>query len=151
MAKHHKVTFTRGREVIEHCITYLKNVSEGLEAVLADNPPERLRLLATSVEAEERQVLGALERYLEDAGRVVDTYAQFSVELPDVPAPDAPLTNLALIQWLQRCHQPLRSTLAELGENADSAQMGEVFRALAAQVEAHERRLSKEYQRFEDL
>lgn len=153
MAQHHKVTFTRGREVVEHGIAYLRALGEQLDAWLDQELPERVRLLMTSVEVEERQLLGAVDRYLEDAGPEIESFAQFTVELPaGLPkVPDAPLSNLSLIQWLQQCHQPLQATFAELGDNADTPEVQEVFQALAGQVEAHERRLSKEYQRFEDL
>jgi hypothetical protein len=110
-------------------------------------------MLLRSVAVEQRNLLGALERFLDDLpANVADTYAQYTVELPATvePPDDDPLTTLGLVRWLERQNRPLHATFAELA-GKESGEVAEVLGGIAAQVEAHDRRLSTEYQRLEDL
>jgi hypothetical protein len=110
-------------------------------------------MLLNSVEVDQRNLLGSIERLLEDSSdKVLDTYAQYTVELPGEIGPaDEPLTTLGLIQWLERSNRPLQEMFAELAEKGDCAEADDVFAGIARQVEEHDKRLSKEYQRTEDL
>lgn len=153
MAQHERVTFSLGREVIEHAIDYLRKIEDALEDLRDAAESERVAMLLNSVTKEQRALVGGVERYLEDASdKVLDTYAQYAIELPrHVEAPEAPVTSLALIQWLVRMNSQLHDMFAELARSAPGAEIGEVFAALAEQIQSQDRRLSKEYQRFEDL
>jgi len=83
---------------------------------------------------------------------VLDTFTKYSVELPEAPAgPEEPLTTLGLTQWLVGLNQHLIGMFGELAETAATAEAREAFAAMTTQVLTHDRRLSKEYQRFEDL
>lgn len=153
MTQHERYTYTQGREVIEHAIGYLKQVRDHLDDARAGEHPERVRMLLDSMETEQRNLLGAMERFLEDApDKALDTYEQYTVELPPrVEAPETPLTNLKLFQWLQSHNANLFNLFNELAEKGDKHELAELFGGMAQHVESHERRLSKEYQRFEDL
>lgn len=153
MSKHEHITFTRGREVIEHAVRYLTEIREALDELQSRDHGEREEMLLRSVEAEHRNLLGSVERLLEDSSdKVLETYVQYTVEMPtEVELPEEPLTNLGLVQWLESYNRPLFEMFKELSEKRDSEQMSEAFAGLATQVEAHERRMSKEYQRTEDL
>lgn len=153
MSKHEHVTFSSGRDVLEHAIRYLTWIRDALDELRERQHGERVRMLLESVEAEQRNLLGSLERLVEDASReALNTYTQYTVELPsEVHLPEEPLTNLGFIQWLQEYNRPLYQMFARLSEHEDSDEASELFGGLAQQVEAHERRVSKEYQRTEDL
>jgi hypothetical protein len=153
MAQHERVTFTQGREVIEHAVAYLRKIEDVLEDLRDSAESERVAMLLTSVTKEQRALVGGVERYLEDASdKVLGTYAQYTIELPrDVDGPEAPVTSLVLIQWLVRMNSHLHDMFAELARSAPGAEIAEVFAGLAEQIQSQDRRLSKEYQRFEDL
>lgn len=153
MTKHEHVTFSRGEEVIEHAIRYLTWIQDVLDDLREHAHGERVKMLLNSVAVEQRELLGSLERLLEDTSqKVLGTYTQYTVEMPaEVVPPDEPLTTLGLIQWLQTYNSHLQEMFAELAQKGDSEEAGEAFAGIAQQVEAHERRLSKEYQRTEDL
>jgi hypothetical protein len=153
MTQHERATFTRGREVIEHSVRYLTEVRDVLDELRERDLDERVAMLLNSVEVEQRNLLGAIERLLDDASdQVLGTYAQYTVELPvEIGMPELPLTTLGLVQWLEGVNRPLQDLFAALAEKGDSQEAAEAFAALAGQVEAHSRRLSMEYQRMEDL
>lgn len=153
MKQNERSTFSRTIEVVEHGIDYLKRVRDVLSSLRDGEHPERVTMLLDSFELEHRNLLGAIERYREDADdRLLQTYAQYTVLLPvEMSEPDRPLTTLSLMTWLQRLNQPLASMFRELAETAKTPDLREAFAALADQVESHERKLSKEYQRLEDL
>ena len=110
-------------------------------------------MLLSSFEADQRNLLAALERYVEDAAdKVSDTYISYYSPLPEeVSVPDDPLTTLSLTLWLEEMNQHLIDVFSELAATAVSADVKEAMTALANMVQAHDRRLSKEYQRGEDL
>jgi hypothetical protein len=153
MSQHQRVTFTQGREVLDHAISYLRLIDDALEDRRDQQQSERVTLLLNSVCKDQRALSGAVERYLDDAAdKVLDTYAQFTVELPvRIDLSEEPLTALGLIQWLAGLNAHLYEMFAELARSAPTSEIGDVFDGLAKQVQAHGRRLSKEYQRFEDL
>ncbi len=153
MTQHERYTYTSGQEVIEHSIRYLTWIRDALDELRGRDLGERTRMLLNSVEVEQRNLLGAIERFLEDApDKVLRTYAQYTVELPEeVELPGQPLEPLGLIQWLERYNGYLNAMFAELSEKGDSQEVAEIFATLAQQVEAHDRRLSKQYQRSQDL
>ena len=153
MAKHEHVTFSSGRDVIEHAVRYLTWIRDALDELSERQHGERLRMLLESVEADQRNLLGSLERLLEDASRkALNTYTQYTVEIPsEIEMPEEPLTTLGLVQWLQEYNSQLHKMFAKIAENEDSEEASNLFGGIAQQVEAHERRLSKEYQRTESL
>jgi hypothetical protein len=153
MARHQHVTFTRGHEVLEYAIRYLSGVRDALDELSERDHGERVKMLLNSVEAEQRNLLGAIERMLEDASdKVRNVYAQYTVEMPtEIEPPEEPLTTLGLIQWLEGQNRPVQALFAELADNRDSEEASEVFGGIAQQLESHNMRLSKEYQRTEDL
>jgi hypothetical protein len=156
MTQHQRDTYIDGREILSRAVSHLTQVRDLLDQAKEQEPSERVRLLLNSMEAEQRNLLGAIERYLDDAPeKVLITYAQYTVELPsDVEPPERPLTTLGLTQWLVRQNgllQDMFRELAEKGETGDADERRQVFGGIAQQLEAHDRRLSKEYQRFEDL
>jgi hypothetical protein len=154
MSQHERATYAQGREIMNHAVAYQERVRDALDE-LQQNPrlPERTRLLLTSVALDQRNLLGALERYREDATlKTREYYAQYLIELPPVIGqPDSPVASLELMQWLQGLYQPLCRMFEDLAGKGDSPELAEVFGALAELVRGHERRLSKEYQRSEDL
>lgn len=154
MSHHERVTFTQGRDVIEHAVRHLSRVRDALDELRErDDHDERVAMFLDSVEVEQRNLLGAVSRLLEDgAPAALDTYAQYTVELPtEVPPPGDSGSTLGITRWLAEQNGYLQRTFAELAENGGSAAEREVFGALAQQIESHERRLSKAYQRSEDL
>lgn len=154
MPEHEHVTFTSGDDVLKHAIDYLSRIDAALEQLGEREQSERLKLLLNSVKAEQRNLLGSLERLREDTSdKVRRTFAQYTVEMPTriEPPDEQPLSTLGLIQWLETMNGHLRKLFAELSEKGDSKEAGEVFGSIADQVEAHDRNLSKEWQRTEDL
>lgn len=153
MSHHERVTFSSGSEAIEHGIRYLTWLRDALEDLGGRDHDLRVKMLLDSVTVEQRNLLGAIERFLEDApDKALRTYAQYAVELPAQiePAPE-PLDSLALIQWLERHNQYLQSMFAELSKRGDAGEAADMFAGIAQQIESHDRRLSKEYQRSQDL
>lgn len=153
MSQHQRATFTRGGEVIEHTLHYLRRIADIIDDVRQQNHPERVGMLLDSTELEQRELIGALERLLDDAPeKVMETYAQYTVELPaEIQPPPDPPSTLDLVQWLSRYNSAVYDTFVELAETGDGGAISEVFGGIAEQVQAHERRLSMEYQRLEDL
>jgi hypothetical protein len=156
MTRHQRDTYIDGREILDRAQRHLAQVSDILEQARDRSPSERVRMLLDSVEVEQRNLLGAIERYRDDASdKILNTYAQYTVELPsDIEPPEEPLTTLGITQWLVQQNGLLQAMFTELAEKGEAGNAGErrqVFGALAQQLEAHDRRLSKEYQRFEDL
>lgn len=153
MVRHKHYTFRSGQEVLEHAIRHLSAIRDALDNLQSHEHEERVKLLLTSVAAEHRNVLGSVERLLEDGSDTLrGTYAQYTAEMPmEIEAPDEPLTTLGLIQWLDSLIKPLRQMFHELAENHDSEDSTEAYAGLAQQLESYEMRLSKEYQRTEDL
>lgn len=153
MTKHQRLTFSQVNDILEYAIDYLKHVIELLDRLRERDLPDRVEMLLTSFEIEQRNLQGAMERYVEDADeRLLNTYAQYSVELPEPPdAPEEPLTTLTLTRWLQNLNQQPVTLFHELAQNSRSVDVRGALDSLAGHIESHERRLSKEYQRFEDL
>jgi hypothetical protein len=153
MTQHKRTTFSQARDILEHSVDYLRQIRDLLDDARSQASSDRVAMLLQTFETEQRNLLGALERYLEDAPkRVLDAYTQYSVELPEsLTGPEDPLSTLTLTQWLLRLNQHLIDMFAELGATAPSTEAREIFAAMANQVESHDRRISKEYQRFEDL
>ncbi|MDZ7670899.1 MAG: hypothetical protein U5Q16_16300 [Gammaproteobacteria bacterium] len=152
MSQHEQATFTQGGDVIEHTVNYLRRIADVIDDVRQQDNSERVGMLLDCAELEQRELIGALERLLDDAPqKVMETYAQYTVELPaEIQAPDVQST-LDLIQWLSRYNSAVHETFTELAETADGGEITEVFGGIAEQIQAHEQRLSKEYQRLEDL
>lgn len=146
-------TFTQVRDVLQHAIGYLGGIRDLMDDLRTREHSERVKLLLQSFETEQRNLHGALERYLDDApDKVLDTYAQYTVALPEsLAGPEEPLSTLALTQWLLGLNQHLVDMFTELAAAAPPGEVRQVFATMADQVRAHDRRLSKEYQRFEDL
>lgn len=153
MSQHQRATFTQGGEVIEHTLHYLRRIADVIDDVRHQNQPEREGMLLDSAELEQRKLIGGLERLLDDApAKVMETYTQYTVELPaEIQAPPDPPSTLDLIQWLSRYNSAVYDTFTELAETGDGGEISEVFGGIAEQIQALEQRLSKEYQRLEDL
>lgn len=153
MTQHTRTAFSRAGDVLEHAIGYLAHVSDLLDEVRGREHPERVQMLLDAFALEQRNLLGAVERYADDApAKIADTFVQFSVEVPEsLSGPGEPLTTLGLTQWLQGLNQHLVKVFEELAESAAAPEVRESFAALSGQVLGHDKRLSKEYQRFEDL
>ena len=153
MKKHQRVTFSQVSDLFDHAIRYLQHVLTLLDGLREQDLAERVEMLLSSYEIEQRNLLQAIERYVEDADeRLMNTYAQNSVELPaELDGPEEPLSTLTLTRWLQGLNQHLVTLFHELAETSRSADLRGAFEAITRQIEAHERKLSKEYQRFEDL
>jgi hypothetical protein len=156
MTMHQRDTYIDGREILNRSVRHLTQVSDILGEARERELSERVRMLLDSFEAEQRNLLGAIERYCSDApDKILNTYVQYTVELPsDVEPPEEPLTTLSLTQWLVRQNGMLQAfftELAEQGEKGNADQRREVFGGIAQQLESHDRHLSKEFQRFEDL
>lgn len=153
MTHHTKTSFARAGDALEHALEYLTRVRDRLDELHEGEHSERALMLLEAFEAEQRNLLGALERYVDDApDKVLHTFTNYAVELPDIQTgPELPLTTLGLTQWLLGLNQHLIGLFGELAGTAASTEAREAFTAMAAQVQAHDRRLSKEYQRFEDL
>src|SRR5690606_42121771 len=114
----------------------------------------RVLLLLDSIAPERRSLPAAVERVLEEGpDKLLNTYTQYTVEMPTEfdPPDEEPLSGIDVIRWLQSLNEPLREMFKELADNRDSEEASEAYAALAQQLEAHEMRLSKEYQRTEDL
>lgn len=154
MSAHERVTFSQGREVIEHAVRHLSRVRDVLSDLREqDDHDERVAMFLDSVEVEQRNLLGALARLLDDgAPKVLEAYAQYTVELPaDIDPPEEdPLTTLGVLQWLTGQNDYVRNTFAELAEKGEE-EAKRVFASIADQVEGQDKRLAKEYQRTEDL
>jgi hypothetical protein len=109
-------------------------------------------MLLNAYALEQRALAGAIERYIEDApDRVLGTFINFSVELPTSMARLASDSTLSLTEWLIGVNQHLHALFSEVAGSVGVGDVRTAFEGLASQIETHERKLSKEYQRFEDL
>jgi hypothetical protein len=153
MTRHKHYTFRDGQQVIEHGVRYLGAIRDALDDLQGDDHGERVTMLLDSVAAEHRNLLGSLERLKGDTtDKMRNTYTQYTVEMPEeIEPPEQPLTTLGLIQWLSGALEPLQEMFNELSENRDAEDATEVYASLAQQIESQQMRLSKEYQRTEDL
>ena len=145
--------FDRVGVVLEHAVDYLAAIDAVLEGLTEQMLSPRAALLAGSAVIDERRLLGALERYLEDAPRsVLNTYVPYTALLPPVHAPgEIPLTASRLARWLIGQHQALADLARQLSAAAAHTAGREALAALAEQIEGHERALSKSWIRLEDL
>lgn len=153
MKQYERVTFSQAQQVLQHAVDFLDHVADMLAELDDGEAPERVRLLLESFETEQRALKGAMERYREDAPeRVLNTYTQYAVELPgELGGPELPLTTLKVTQWLQSLNRHVAELFHELAESTGSDEVRTAFAGLADQMMSHERKLSKEYQRFEDV
>jgi hypothetical protein len=156
MTQHQRDTYIDGHEILARAVHHLSQICDILHQAREKASSERVRMLLNSMELEQRNLLGAIERYREDApDKLMNTFAQYTVELPsNVEPPQQPLTTLSSTQWLVQQNGLLHAVfkeLAEKGEKGNAEETQNVWGGIAQQLEAHERRLAKEYQRFEDL
>jgi hypothetical protein len=156
MTRHQRDTYIDGHEILVRAVRHLSQIRDILDRARERESSERVRMLLNSMELEQRNLLGAIERYREDApDKLLNTFAQYTVEVPsDIDPPEEPLTTLSVTQWLLRQNGLLHAMFKELtekGEKGNDQERRDVWGGIAQQLEAHERRLSKEYQRFEDL
>lgn len=148
-----RITFTQGQEILEHAIEYLEAVSDCLADLARRGLPERERMLLDAFASEHAKLTEALARYLEDAPpAALGTFSQFNCELPAAPSPPPEeISTLSLTQWLIAANQELVNACESIAANAASEEQRQAFEALSELVRTHDRTLSKEYQRFEDL
>lgn len=153
MTRHKHYTFRDGQQVIEHGVRYLRAIRDALDDLIDQDHGERVKMLLSTVVSEHRGLLDSLDRLQEDTtDKMRNTYTQYTVEMPEeIEPPEQPLTSLGLVQWLSGALEPLQNMFKELAENRDSEDATEVYASLAQQIESHQMRLSKEYQRTEDL
>jgi hypothetical protein len=156
MTRHQRDTYIDGHDILARAVRHLSQIRDVLDQARESESSERVRMLLNSMELEQRNLLGAIARYQDDApDKLLNTFAQYTVELPsDIDPPEQPLTTLSITQWLLRQNGQLHAVfkeLAEKGEKGNAEERRDVWEGIAQQLEAHERRLSKEYQRFEDL
>ncbi|HEX7037054.1 MAG TPA: hypothetical protein VF210_14860 [Pseudomonadales bacterium] len=154
MPRHKHYTFRTGEQVLEHAVRHLRATADALEALAKRDNGARVQLLLDSIAPEQRRLLDNVERVLEEGSdKLLNTYTQYTVEMPTEfdPPDENSLSGIDVIQWLQSLNEPLREMFEELADNRDSEEASEAYAALAQQLEAHEMRLSKEYQRTEDL
>ncbi|MGA1676256.1 MAG: hypothetical protein ACO377_07485 [Pseudomonadales bacterium] len=146
-------SFDRVGVVLEHAVDYLAAIDSVLEGLTDEMLSPRAALLARSAVIDERRLLGAVERYLEDApSLVLNTYVPYTALLPPVQPPSGlPLSVASLARWLISLHQSLANLARQLSASAAHTEGREALSALAAQIEAHERALSKSWVRLEDL
>ena len=153
MRPNERVTMGQISDVIEHAVSYLHHVNDLIHEQREAASSERVRLLLNAFELEQRALTGAIERYQEDAAeRVLGRFVNFSAELPaTVAGPESADTTLAVTEWLLGLSKHLHGVFSEVAGSVNVEDVRTAFTALANQVETHERKLSKEYQRFEDL
>jgi hypothetical protein len=145
--------FDRVGVVLEHAVDYLAAIDSVLEGLTPEMLSPRAAMLAQSAVIDERRLLGALERYLEDAPRsLLATYVPYTALLPPVQPPgQLPISVSRLARWLISLHQSLADLARQLSAAAAHTQGREALAALAQQIEAHERALSKSWIYLEDL
>jgi hypothetical protein len=153
MRPNERVAMTRIGEVLDHAVRYLQHVNEIIHSQLESAPTERVRMLLGAFELEQRALTGAIERYQEDAEeRVLGRFVNFSVELPAaIAGPDSNDSTLAVTEWLVGVNTHLHDLFSEVAGSVNVEDVRTALTGLADQIETHERKLSKEYQRFEDL
>ena len=153
MRPNERVTMSQISEVLDHAIRYLQHINEVLHSELESAPTERVRMLLAAFELEQRALTGAIERYQEDASaRVLGRFVNFSAELPaDIAGPASADSTLAVTEWLVGVNKHLHELFSEVAGTVNVEDVRTALAGLADQVETHERKLSKEFQRFEDL
>ncbi len=153
MRPNQRVTMSQIGEVLDHAIDYLRHLNEVLAEAQANAASERVRMLLNAFGLEQRGLTEAIERYQEDASdRVVGRFINFSTELPaEVAGPDSTDTTLSVTEWLLGANKHLADLFGEVAGSVNVEDVQTAFTGLANQIETHERKLSKEYQRFEDL
>lgn len=152
MRPNERITMSRISDVLDHAIAYLQHINELIESEQAAGHSERVQMLLNAYALEQRTLTGAIERYLEDApDRVLGTYVNFTVELPSSIGGLASDSTLALTEWLVGVNQHLQALFSEVAGSVSAGEVRTAFEGLTSQIENHERKLSKEYQRFEDL
>jgi hypothetical protein len=146
-------SFDRVGVVLEHAVDYLAAIDGVLEGLTDQMLSPRAALLVRAAVIDERRLLGALERYLEDAPRsVINTYVPYTALLRPVQVPgQVPLTAARLARWLIGLHQSLVDLARQLSASAAHTEGREALAALAEQIEAHQRALSKSWILLEDL
>jgi hypothetical protein len=153
MRPNERIAMNQIGDVLDHAIRYLQHVNEVIESEKTRATGERVRMLLGAFALEQRALTGALERYQEDAtDRVLGRYINFSAELPAaIAGPATADTTLAITEWLIGVNKHLHDLFKEVADNVNADDVRTAFAGLASQIESHERKLSKEYQRFEDL
>lgn len=148
-----RVTMSQVSEVLDHALDYLRHINELIESQRQSAPSQRVEMLLTAFAGEQRGLVDAIERYLEGAtDRVLNTFVNFSAELPAaVTGPVTADSTLGVTQWLVGADKHLYDLFDKVAGTTGAEEVQIALRGLADQVEAHERKLSKEYQRFEDL
>lgn len=155
LASHRGAHFERLDAVLADITEYIAAIGAVLDSL--DNAPmtPHAALLAPTLALAERHLLGALERYLDDAQPgVLATFVPYRMALPlvEVPPGTAALLDAPnLIRWLLALHQPLEGLCQELAAEAREASVREALDGLASQMESHGRALSKTFLRLEDL
>lgn len=153
MRPNERVTMSQISDVLDHAIAYLRHVDAIIDARRAAALPERVRMLLAAFAVEQRALEGAIQRYREDVSqRVLNTFVNFSVELPEsIVGLESADSTLAVTEWLVGVNKHLQELFSEVAGSVSVEAVRTAFSGLASQVESHERKLSKEYQRFEDL
>ena len=153
MRPNERVTMSQIGEVLAHSVRYLQHVNETLRGLLESADSERVRMLLKAFELEQRSLRAAIESYQEDASdRVLGRFVNFSAELPaSIAGPESAGTTLGVTEWLVEVNKHLHELFSEVAGTVAVEEVCMALKGLADQVEAHERKLSKEYQRFEDL
>ncbi len=148
-----RITFSRGEEFLDHAVACLQAIGDSLAGLKSRPLAAREGMLLDAYARQHAQLTEALRRYLEDAPQAaLGTWSQFACELPEqpVPPPEA-LSTLSLTQWLLAANQELIEAFEYVATNASSEEQRQAFETLAEQIRTHDRTISKEYQRFEDL
>lgn len=153
MRPNERVTMSQISEVLEHAIRYLQHINEVIDSALESASTERVRMLLGAFKLEQQALTSAIERYQEDAPeRVLGRFVNFSAELPaTIAGPESADSTLAVTEWLVGVDKHLQDLFSEVAGSVNVEEVRTALTALADQVETHERKLSKEYQRFEDL
>jgi len=136
-------TYLPVRELLDRGIRYALAIEHRLHRPLGASADARSRLLQQALEAEQRHLTVALERYAAEAPHnVLDTVAQYSIALPDdVAALPEPTRADDLERWILDVHRPLRDLFAEVAEVAEATPAREPFENLAGLVDQHEMRI----------
>ena len=153
MTQHRRVTFDQARDVLLHAIEYLTQTESKLKDAAGRALGERERLLLDSFRKEQSELRSALTAYEEDAPeRALNTFIQFTTELPEAEDQlEEPLTTSSLTRWLENRNAQLSALFREIANSTAADTVSAAFTSLNDRVQAHNRKLSKEYQRFEDL
>lgn len=147
-----RATFQTCTEVLEHSIDYVKSVRDALDALREIDHGERIGEMLEEIELEERRLLGALERYLEDVdGGAFQTYEQFMVPLPKT-LPEAEIASIDdAARWAYACNEPLITRFQELAETAATDELAEAFQSLVDLVRNADKRITTAYDGLKDI